>query len=153
MKKTTFKKATTFKFLFLSLVLLGLSSCGGGTLDNLKDAKEFLNTHKFSDSEATVKGRNDDNGMTTAFSMSFKDNKAIIGDETLEYTIMSTPDGSPNFNGPGFILKICGSERYAYGGCINGYLSSGRKGEISLHILGDYINAWFLENNGSIESK
>lgn len=143
-------------FPFLSLI-----SCGKNTLDSKEDAITFLESNNFFDESASVKGKSSDASISTSFSLSFSGGMAQIGEESLPYTIS---DLIENGNAPtymantfnGYEIEICGSERYAYGGCIKCYIDAGFNSENgpSLSVKGDYINAYFSYiSEGSIVEK
>ncbi|MES2592188.1 MAG: hypothetical protein V4608_09910 [Bacteroidota bacterium] len=132
-----------------------LVSCGHPTLNSKEDAVEFLESHKFLDESAKVSGTAG-GSLETSFIIKFSNGNAIIGDETLPYTI--TEDGSNSHcGGPAYLIKFCGSQKYAYGGCIestlcSGSLNDGSKTKFgpSLTIDGSYIKAHFsyISKNG-----
>ena len=112
------------------------------------------------DEEASISGKSSSSAIHSSFSMKFENGKAIINDEIMPYTITEMSDGGMHFNGLGYEIEFCGSERYAYGGCIKGYLSGGFNDDKSeneygpsLQIQGDYIRAYFsyITENGIVE--
>lgn len=135
-----------------TLLLVGLliSSCGHSVLKTKEDAIKFLENHKFYDESAQVKGQSGgETGLKTPFSLKFSNGNAIIGSETLPYTITEVQNSS-YCGGPGYLIKFCGSQRYAYGGCIectvcSGVLNDGSKTKFgpSLNVDGSYIKANF----------
>ena len=148
------------KLLFF-LPLFALMSCGKGTLDTKEDAIKFLESNNFSDESASVKGKSSDASIKTSFSLSFSNGQVQIGGETLPYTIGELTE---NVNSEsyaanqikGYQIEICGSERYAYGGCLKCYLDCGENREDgpSLSVKGEYINAYFSYiSEGSIVEK
>lgn len=135
-----------------TLLLVGLliSSCGHSVLKTKEDAIKFLENHKFYDESASVSGQSSGGAsLKTAFSLNFSNGNAIIGGETMPYTITEERNSS-YCGGPGYSIKFCGSQRYAYGGCIectlcSGVLNDGSKTKFgpSLNINGSYIKAHF----------
>jgi hypothetical protein len=136
--------------LLLFLPFITLMSCGKGTLDTRDEAIKFLESNNFFDESASVKGKSSDASIKTSFSLSFSNGQVQIGDESIPYTIGELTE---NVNSEsyaanqikGYQIEFCGSERYAYGGCIKCYLDCGENREDgpSLSVKGDYINAYF----------
>ena len=153
------KRNTRLLSLCFGLVL-AIISCGHPALKTKEEAIKFLESNDFYDNEAQISGR-DGGNITSPFSIRFTNGQAIINTESLPFTLERIEDGMPNFNGPIYRLQFCGSSRYAYGGCIGGYLSSGiqSSGEKSkfgpaLKIKGDFVNAYFsYVTKGSITKK
>ncbi len=136
----------------LSIVILSLLFSCGTKFKTEQEAIEFLESNSFYDERAEITGQSGGK-LKSGFTIDFKNGKAKIGEENLPYTIEEISDGMPNFSGKGFKLKICGSQRYAYGGCIEGYLSSGQptnggNGDISLQLKGSNLKAFFNAGYG-----
>ena len=137
------------KIIFTLSTIIALTSCGNKTINSKEEAIEFLESHNFYDESATVSGKSGGN-IKTGFSLSFTDGKVKIGDELFPYTI-SGPTENVNSASwaanriKGYEIKFCGSERYAYGGCIKCYLDCGENREDGafLKVEGDYVNAYF----------
>lgn len=137
------------KFLIGILAVSLFSSCGYSTLDSQEDAKKFLESNNFYDDNATITGRGG-GALKSGFSIQFVNGNAIIGDETMPYSISGPTE---NVNSAtyaanrikGYEIKFCGSERYAYGGCIICYLDCGEGREYgpSLSVKGEYLDAYF----------
>ena len=155
---------TKIFYLTLVVLLFTLQSCGHKILESQKEAIEYIESHKFSDDGATITGSSGGQ-LKSGFSISFSNGKAEIGNETLPYTIEELSNSntmfSGNHNSSGYLIKICGSERYAYGGCINCFLSSGldlegkkKKYGPFLLVDGTYIHAYFSNiTDGAIKKK
>ena len=136
--------------LITTIISLSLASCGHKTLKTKEDAKDFLESNKFHDNDANISGQSGGK-LKSNFSLSFSNGNVQIDNESFSYTISEKMDGRPGyqyFNG--YMIEFCGSKRYAYGGCIKCYLSSGLKSNgdkeedgSSLFIKGDYIDAYF----------
>lgn len=151
------------KLLFLSsalLICLAFSSCGRGTIDSKEEAIKFLESHTFYDEGAYINGKLGGDAIKSGFSLSFSNGKVEIGSQTLPYTIS---DLIENGNSPseqpgqftGYVIEFCGSEGYAYGGCIKCYLSpENESGEPYLSVKGEYINSMFSSGiEGMIKEK
>lgn len=129
--------------LLLILGLLGgclLFSCGSHeTINSKEEAIKFIESHLFDTDRAKVSGKSGAS-LKTDFSIGFENGKAVLNEESIPYTIIE--DHSHGFD---YTIEFCGSERYAYGECIMGYLSSGkdRKDGPSLSVRGNYIEAYF----------
>lgn len=137
------------KYISIPVILLLFNACGYQTISSKEEAVQFLESNSFYDETATVTGKNGGQ-LKSSFSMKFSNGKAIINEEELPYSIEELSNGHPHFSGNGFVIEVCGSERYAYGGCIKCYLSGGftadggkKKTGPSLSVKGDYINAYF----------
>lgn len=140
----------TFIISSITLLSILLSSCGSGTLSTKQEAIKFLESNNFFDDNASVSGKSSDASIKTSFSLSFSNGMVQIGEETFPYTIGELTE---NVNSAtyaanrikGYEIEFCGSERYAYGGCIKCYLDCGENREEgpSLSVKGDYINACF----------
>ena len=130
--------------------ILTLLSCGKGTINSKEEAIKFLESNNFSDESANVKGKTSDATIKTSFSLTFSNGQVQIGEESFPYTIGELAE---NINSAsyaanrikGYKIEFCGSERYAYGGCIKCYLDCGENREDgpSLSVDGDYVDAYF----------
>lgn len=136
------------------MVVIGLSlifvSCTKSVSEfTIDEANEYLESHVFNDDDATITGRSGGK-LKSSFSLSFKNGNAIIGSETVPYTIEKHVN-ERQFSGQGFLISICGSERYAYGECITAYLSG--EDNTSLQVEGTYVNAYMSDRFGAIKAK
>lgn len=148
--------------ILLSIIIISsfLFSCGKSKLNTKEDAIKFLEENRFYDDDASISGKSG-GSLKSSFSIEFKDGNAIINGETMSYTIsdLITNGDAPGYNSNqfnGFEIQFCGSERYAYGGCIKCYLNSGLKSDDgpSLSIKGDYVKAHFsYVTKGAITKK
>ena len=136
-----------------------LSSCGHGILKTKEDAIKFIESNKFYDESAEVTGGTGAK-LTTPFGISFSNGNAIIGNETLPYTIDEVRSGS-FCGGKEYLIKVCGNQQYAYGECIKCHLCSGIKADgstdktgPSLNVRGSNIKAFFSYiSDGAITKK
>ena len=120
--------------LLIILVSSFLYSCGGTQIGNTKEAIDYLESHKFYDDDASIKGKSGSK-INSGFSIQFESGMAILGSEMLEYNITRI--------GKDYKITFCGSSRYAYGGCIDVSLTSGEDGGYpSLSVKGDYIYSY-----------
>jgi hypothetical protein len=140
-------KLYPFALAIFSLMLL--ASCGHPNIGSKDEAVKFLETNNFSDDGATVTGQSGGK-VKSSFSMSFQNGNAMINGESMPYKISEeiVNGNAPGYNANsfnGYEIEFCGSQRYAYGGCIKCYLTSGKtsKNGPSLTVRGDYIHAYF----------
>lgn len=155
------KSYKSIRNIYLFAILMSLVSCGNKSIESKEEAIKYLEGHHFHDESAYVKGKSSDESISTGFSLEFENGNVKIGNEVLPYKI---GDLTENVNSAsydanrikGFEIEFCGSERYAYGGCIKCYLDCGEDSEDgpSLKVEGDYVNAYFLSTTeGSIIEK
>ncbi len=150
------------KFTKIITAILGVAflfSCGHPTLKSKEEAIKFLETHKFYDDGAHVYGQSGGKGLKTGFGLTFSNGNVVINGETLPYTIEEIRR-SQKFSGLGFHIKFCGSQRFAYGGCIDCYLSGGMdengakiKMGPSMQVEGAYVKAFFSFIGEGISNK
>lgn len=136
-------------FYVVGLFLIVVSCSKSVSEFSIDEAKDFLESHAFTDDDATITGISGGK-LTSSFTLRFENNNAIIGSETVPYTIEKYVN-ERQFSGNGFQIKICGSERYAYGECITVYLSGEKN--VSLQVKGDYVKAYMNDRFGAIVKK
>lgn len=137
-----------------------LFSCGKSNLNSKEEAIKFLETNRFYDDDASISGKSG-GSLKSSFSIEFQNGNALIGEESMPYTIseLITNGNAPSYNSNqfnGFEIQFCGSNRYAYGGCIKCYLNSGLKSDDGpyLTVKGDYVKAHFsYVTKGAITKK
>jgi hypothetical protein len=152
------------KILFTLLIggLVLLTSCGHQTIKTKDEAVKFLESNNFYDEGAHVYGQTSGGkGITTGFGIKFSGGNAILDSgESLPYTV-EEQEHSSYCGALGYVIKFCGSQRYAYGGCIECILCSGlgpdgnkTKNGPSLSVQGTYIKAHFSYiSKGAITKK
>ena len=141
--------------LIIIAIAVTLASCGHSPLKTKEEAVKFLESNKFSSSNATITGLSGGK-IQSPFSLSFNNGNAQIDGENLPYTIVESQNGTLNginYGGPGFIIKFCGSQKYAFDGCIDRFLTggideNGKKSKYGpcLKIRGSYVNTDFSED-------
>lgn len=128
--------------ILIILISTLLVSCGGEQIGNTEEAIEYLESHEFYDEDASISGKRGGE-INSSFNISFEDGSVLLNKERLSYTISEIGDGGVMFKGRGYKIIFCGSSRYAYGGCIDAYLTSGENGGYpTLMVKGDYVKAY-----------
>jgi len=147
------------KTIILTVIVCIVCSCGHPTIKTKEEAVKFLESHKFYDNGAHVYGQGSGPGLKTGFGITFNGGNAVINGEALPYTIEELKR-SGMFSGSGFHIKFCGSQKYAYGECIDCYLSGGMNDDgsksktgPSIQVDGSYIKAFFSYTGDGITNK